>query len=122
MGAMSVLVVDDEKDIRELLRIAFLTNGYEVFTATNGVEALESIRQEQPSAVLLDLMMPHMSGYEVVESLRDEGLLDLLPIVILTARNIDETDQGRLEGVRAVYQKGATDLNTLVKDLSVALA
>src|SRR5258708_3792574 len=122
MSATSVLVVDDEKDIGELRRIAFVSNGYEVLTATNGVEALESIRQVQPSVVLLDLMMPHMSGYEVVESLREEGLLNLLPIVILTARNIDETDQARLEGVRAVYQKGATDIHTLVKNLSLALA
>jgi CheY-like chemotaxis protein len=119
---MSVLVVDDEKDIRELLRIAFISNGYSVSTATNGVEALESIRQDQPSAVLLDLMMPHMSGYEVVESLRDEGLLDLLPIVVLTARNIDETDQSRLAGVRAVFQKGATDIHTMIKDLSMVIA
>jgi CheY-like chemotaxis protein len=122
MSATSVLVVDDEKDIREMLRIAFISNGYEVFTAANGVEALTSIRRAQPSVVLLDLMMPQMSGYEVVESLRQDGLLDLLPIVILTARNIDETDQSRLKGVRAVYQKGATDIHTLVKNLSVALA
>jgi CheY-like chemotaxis protein len=110
-----VLIVDDEKDIRDLLRFALIADGYEVMTATNGVEAMESIHQSAPGAILLDLMMPRMSGYDVLDALRERGWLAQMPVVIMTARNLDETDHERLEGVRAIYQKGQTDVTELVK-------
>ena len=117
----SVLVIDDEKDIREMLRFALLADGYSVSTAADGVEGLEHIRREMPHAVLLDLMMPRMNGYEVLDNLRNDGVLNSLPVVILTARNLEETDQDRLMGVRAIYQKGQFDVITLVKNFSTVL-
>ncbi len=113
--AKSVLVVDDEQDLREMLRFALMADGYQVATAANGVEALESIRNNQPGAVLLDLMMPRMTGYEVVETLRDEGRLDDVSIVILTARVIDDDDRDKLSGTRAILQKGSMDIGMVVK-------
>jgi CheY-like chemotaxis protein len=111
----SVLIVDDEQDLRDMLRFALLADGYQVATATNGVEALESIRVNQPRAVLLDLMMPRMTGYEVVEALRNEGRLDDVPVVILTARVIDDLDRDKLNGTRAILQKGSMDITSVVK-------
>jgi two-component system response regulator MprA len=113
--AKSVLVVDDEQDLRDMLRFALMADGYQVATAANGVEALESIRINQPQAVLLDLMMPRMTGYEVVEALRSEGRLEDVPVVILTARVIDDLDRDKLSGTRAILQKGSMDITSVVK-------
>ncbi|HVO42147.1 MAG TPA: response regulator [Aggregatilineales bacterium] len=122
MSDKSVLVVDDETDIREMLRFMFTAAGFQVTTATNGEEALTSIRQQAPGAVLLDLMMPRKTGYDVIEILRSEGQLESLPVVILTARQIEPEDRARLNGTRAIFEKGSMDVLSVVHRFSAAIA
>jgi DNA-binding response OmpR family regulator len=122
MTNQSILVVDDEGDIREMLRYAFMAAGYDVLTAADGEDALSAINHHNPTGVLLDLMMPRKNGYEVVESLRNEGQLDSLPVVILTARSIDPDERARLQGTRDILQKGALDMSGVVKRVTAALA
>lgn len=82
---MRILVVDDDRAVRESLRRSLTFNGYTVATAGDGLEALEKITADRPEAVVLDVMMPRLDGLEVCRRLRSTG--DDLPILVLTARD-----------------------------------
>jgi CheY-like chemotaxis protein len=118
----SLLIVDDDKDIREMLRLAMMASGWNVRTASDGVEALQVIEQHHPEAMLLDLMMPRMTGYQVLDTLRGEGRLDKFPVIILTAKDIDPEERNKLDGARAVLQKGSIDLFLLANRICNALS
>lgn len=81
-----VLVVEDEADIRELLRFNLEREGFAVVVAEDGEHALEAVRRERPALVILDLMLPGIPGLEVCRRLRGQGGTEHLPIVILTAK------------------------------------
>jgi CheY-like chemotaxis protein len=80
-----VLVVEDDEDIRATLEIALEDAGYDVRTAGNGRDALTSVLAEPPNAIVLDLMMPVMHGWELVETLRAHPALGHLPIIVTSA-------------------------------------
>ena len=82
---MKILVVDDEQAVRESLRRSLRFNGYEVLTANDGLEAVKTVRSENPELLILDVMMPNMDGLEVCRTLRSEGWDR--PILVLTARD-----------------------------------
>lgn len=82
---MRILVVDDDRAVRESLRRSLTFNGYAVETAGDGIEALEKIVAERPDVAILDVMMPRLDGLEVCRRLRSTG--DDLPILVLTARD-----------------------------------
>ena len=82
---MKILVVDDEQAVRESLRRSLRFNGYDVLTASDGLEAVEAVRSENPELLILDVMMPNMDGLEVCRTLRSEGWDR--PILVLTARD-----------------------------------
>lgn len=85
-----ILVVDDEADICALVAYHLAKAGYRVSTAANGADALAAARQERPALAVLDLMLPGISGYEVLERLRaDEGTADVA-VLMLTARREEE--------------------------------
>jgi two-component system phosphate regulon response regulator PhoB len=95
-GSDVVLVVDDEPHIVALVAYHLAKSGYRVVTATTGPDALDRARRERPSLVILDLMLPGMSGFDVLRKLRaDTGTSDV-PVLMLTARR-DEHD--RIEGL-----------------------
>jgi two-component system phosphate regulon response regulator PhoB len=100
-----ILVVDDEPDLLELVRINLDQAGYQVDTAASGSEALEQLGRAKPDLVILDLMLPDHSGTEICRMIRaDPGLSDL-PVIMLTARS-DEVD--RVVG----FELGADDYVT----------
>ncbi|BBZ08860.1 response regulator MprA [Mycolicibacterium doricum] len=80
-----ILVVDDDRAVRESLRRSLSFNGYSVELAQDGVEALDLIANNRPDAVVLDVMMPRLDGLEVCRRLRSTG--DDLPVLVLTARD-----------------------------------
>ncbi|GLZ34452.1 DNA-binding response regulator [Lentzea sp. NBRC 105346] len=82
---MRILVVDDDRQIRESLRRSLQFNGYQVECAGDGLQALESVTSQRPDAMVLDVMMPRLDGLEVCRRLRSTG--DDLPILVLTARD-----------------------------------
>ena len=82
---MKIPVVDDEQPVRESLRRSLRFNGYDVLTASDGLEAVEAVRSENPELLILDVMMPNMDGLEVCRTLRSEGWDR--PILVLTARD-----------------------------------
>jgi two-component system alkaline phosphatase synthesis response regulator PhoP len=81
-----ILVVEDEKDIAELVRFNLEQEGFAVLTAADGEQALEVIRQRRPALVILDLMLPVMSGLEICRRVRGDAATARLPIVMLTAK------------------------------------
>src|SRR6266542_667251 len=104
MGAMRILVVDDERAVRESLRRALELESYEIELAADGPEALEKLDSDrQPDAVVLDVLMPGMDGLEVCRTIRRTG--NRVPVLMLTARTQVED---RVEGLDA----GADDYLT----------
>jgi two-component system phosphate regulon response regulator PhoB len=89
-----ILVVDDESDIVALVAYHMLKAGYRVSTASNGTDALALARHERPALIVLDLMLPGVSGYEVLATLRDEAATRDIPVLMLTARR-EEPDRIR---------------------------
>ena len=93
-----VLIVDDEADQRELLRRILDREGVEVMEAANGAEALAKIDARRPSLVLLDLMMPEMNGFQVVEALRNSPKNKDIPVVVITGKSLSDDERDRLKG------------------------
>lgn len=83
----SILLVDDERNILELARMYLARDGFDIETSTDGLDALEKIRKDQPALVVLDLMLPGMDGFEICRRLRGEN--NQVPIILLTARDED---------------------------------
>lgn len=92
----TVLVVDDEKDIIELLKYNLEKEGYKVFSATDGVAALELARRK-PDLVLLDVLMPGMDGWEVCKRLKRNPLTAQIPVIFLTAKSFEADEVIGLE-------------------------
>ncbi len=84
-----VLVVDDHEDSRMICSLVLAHNGYTVLHAANGRDALDTIHREQPDAVLLDISLPVLDGWQVIQMLRRDGHPDL-PVVALTALALPE--------------------------------
>lgn len=82
----SILVVDDEPHIVQILKFTLEKAGYQVFTAINGEEGLQQVKELQPSLVILDVMMPVMDGYEVCRKMRDDFKMNQIPIIMLSAK------------------------------------
>lgn len=87
-----ILVVDDEPNIVELVKNRLEANQFEVITAADGLEALEKARAHRPHVIVLDIMMPVISGYEVCARLKQDVDLKNIPVLILTAK-IKYTDK-----------------------------
>ncbi len=83
-----ILIVDDEKDILELLRYNLEREGYTILTATTGKRGLE-IASQQPDLIILDVMMPEMDGFEVCRRLKKEKKTESIPVIFLTARGTE---------------------------------
>jgi putative two-component system response regulator len=111
----TILVADDQAANRELLDEFLSAQGFTVITASDGAEALEILSNNQVDLVLLDVMMPKLSGFEVCEKIKDTPETELIPVVLITALS---NKNDRLEGIKV----GADDFLTRPVDLSELLA
>ena len=107
-----MLVVDDDDAIRTAVAEALEMEGYAVSAASNGAEALALVRQQQPSAVVLDLMMPVMDGWQFLEHCRADALCQDTPVVVISAYRNLPAEAGRL-GVKGCITK-PFDLDVLL--------
>jgi signal transduction histidine kinase/DNA-binding response OmpR family regulator len=113
-----VLVVEDDGDTRDLLRRRLEGLGCRVVEAENGRVALERLRQARPEVILLDLMMPEMDGFEFVLELRRSDAWRDIPVVVVSARELDDDDLRRLNGhVAGVLQKAGTSCHELLPEV-----
>jgi two-component system alkaline phosphatase synthesis response regulator PhoP len=94
-----LVIADDEADIRRL--IVFLLRSYDLYEAQNGKRALELIRQVQPDLVLLDILMPEMTGLEVLDAMRENPMTTSIPVILLSA-------QGQAVEIERGLQSGAS--------------
>ena len=104
--AGEVLVVDDDA-LRELAVRVLTEHGCTVRSARDGQEALLALRAKAPGLVLLDLMMPNMDGFQLLEAMRAEPALAAIPVVVLSAADLDAADRERLSGATKVLTKGS---------------
>ena len=84
---LTVLIVEDDRDIREILRITLESVGYRVIEAENGFDGLEAARQYEPDAILMDMSMPLMDGCQCTRKIRQNSRLATIPIIACTAYN-----------------------------------
>ena len=117
----TILVVDDEPDIRQLIRINLQLAGHEVVTAANGAEALEAVRDVKPDVMILDVMMPEVDGFAVLESIKSEPTVELrnIPVLMLTASDSAENRvRGGIEGAIRFLSKpfSPAELRAEVRD------
>ena len=87
--AMKILIVDDEEPIRELIKYNVEKQKYETFTAENGQQALELCRNKNPDLVILDLILPDMSGLDICRIIRNDSSIKNIPIIMVTAKTED---------------------------------
>ncbi|MCU0606490.1 MAG: response regulator [Candidatus Edwardsbacteria bacterium] len=100
-----IMVVDDEPYIARVIKFKLEQEGYIVISANDGVTGLAKIREEKPDMVLLDVMMPGMTGYEVCQKIKNDAELAGIPVVILTAKG---QERDREQG----FSMGASDYIT----------
>jgi signal transduction histidine kinase/CheY-like chemotaxis protein len=122
-GQPTVLVVDDDPGILDMHRRLVEQSNCRALTAHNGLEALEVLEGTRPDLILLDLMMPEMDGFAVLDALRErEGTRDI-PVIILTGRVLSEADLERCNrGVAAILGKGLFSATETINHIEVALA
>ncbi|MBD3852838.1 MAG: response regulator, partial [Acidobacteria bacterium] len=122
-GGGRALVVDDDEGIRSLFQRALAEDGWIVDEAENGAIALDLVAKNQPDLVLLDLMMPVMDGFEFVMHYRKlEGCLET-PIIVVTAKDLDQNDRERLlGGVERIVEKGALTRQELLKQVRALMS
>ena len=100
--AKKIMVVDDEKSLIELVTAVLEQEGYEIITAMNGEEALERLKTDKPNLILLDMMMPGMSGREVCERIRKDPKTKDLKIAFLTVAKFSETGRDVLKKMKVL--------------------
>jgi DNA-binding response OmpR family regulator len=106
MAPATVLVVDDDPVILKLLEVNFEMEGFQVVRAADGAEGLERAREVLPDIVVLDVMMPRMTGYEVAKALREDGHTAHIPIIFVTARaQSSDVEKGMELGVEDYVTK-----------------
>ena len=117
------LVVEDDADTRVWLRRMLREEGWTVVEAANGREALARLADVAPDVVLLDLIMPEMDGFELLEELRHDEVWRRLPVVVVTAAELSDEDHERLNGsVLKVLHKTGTSREALLGELHELLA
>ena len=103
---MRILVVDDDPTVRRLLELQLDVEGHQVTTAADGRAALDSVEREAPDLLVLDVMMPELSGWDVLERLRADDRYSRLPVVLVTARDLpDDRQRARELAALAVLAK-----------------
>jgi PAS domain S-box-containing protein len=120
VGPGVALVVDDDADVREVLRRTLEGAGWTVLAAADGREALAALASARAvDVIVLDLMMPEMDGFAVVEALRADPRWSSTPVIVSTAMALDEAERRYLsDRVQAIYRKGSMPLSTLAREVA----
>ena len=113
-----ILIVDDDPDVRTLLRRMLEREGYRVAEAEHGRAALVRLAHGLPGVILLDLMMPEMDGFEFLVELRRHETAHAVPVVVVTAKELTDEDRRRLNGsVERILQKGSMSRDALLAEV-----
>jgi signal transduction histidine kinase/CheY-like chemotaxis protein len=114
----NIMIVEDEASTREILRRSLERDGWTVTEAEHGAQALELLEHEAPAAIILDLMMPVLDGFEFIERYSQKTDRPSIPIIVLTAMDPTPAERERLSGMTVrVLQKGSYSLEELLKEI-----
>ncbi len=117
-----VLVVDDDQSLRQMYRARLEASGYGVIEATNGEEAMARAVEDKPSCILLDVMMPRVNGFDVLDILKTTPETKKIPVIILTALMQDEAKQRVVNsGAEACLVKAEVMPNQVVDTITAVL-
>ena len=117
-----VMVVDDDRATRDYLAATLMERGYRVSLADGGRQALEQLSTVQPDVIVLDLMMPEIDGFQVLEKLRGEAATRDLPVIVATAKDLSPVERAFLDrSAQRTIAKGAVDSDQILKDLETVL-
>jgi CheY-like chemotaxis protein len=120
---LKVLIVDDDRKAVELIAVPVLALSSIVLRAYGGREAIEAARQELPDLIVLDLMMPDVNGFDVVEALKLHPDTARIPILVVTAKRITAEDRTKLSGyVRTIMEKTEFDLDRFTAEVRRAMS
>jgi DNA-binding response OmpR family regulator len=116
-----ILIVDDEGDIIKAITIRLQTNGYEVISALNCAQGISMVYKEMPDLVILDILMPSGSGFNIVEKLKQSDRTDRIPIVFLTGSPEKKTEERAMKAGARFYIKKPYDSEELLDAVKRAL-
>jgi CheY-like chemotaxis protein len=115
-----ILVVEDDPEARELVRRTLERQGYPVFEAADGREAVELLFDAAPSLIILDLLMPRMDGFAFLDFLRSSLEFSAIPVVVVSAKTLNEVERSRLGSAARVLQKGVHSSGELLHAVKAA--
>lgn len=121
MEKKKILLVDDEKDLVEIIKIRLEHSGYEIVAAYDGQEALDKARNEKPDLIILDLMLPKINGYQVCSMLKLDRKYKDMPVIIFTARAQESDEKLALECGASAYITKPFDLQILLDKITELL-
>lgn len=117
-----VVVADDDRMFRKAAETTLRRQGYSVATASDGEEALQLIRSEQPDIIVLDLIMPKLQGFDVLQILKQDALTSDIPVIVLSSLTQEQDKQEALDlGAVAYFNKSTFSLSELVKQVEHTL-
>jgi CheY-like chemotaxis protein len=115
-----IIIAEDERDIRELITFTLTFAGHEVIPTTNGAEAVEAAKKDNPELILLDVRMPQMTGYEACKAIKADPALSHIPVAFLSAKGQEgEIQEGLSVGAVAYILKpfAPDDLTNRVQEI-----
>jgi DNA-binding response OmpR family regulator len=120
--AKKVLVVDDDPNILDLLQQVFAETEFTFASAADGTAAVEAIQTNKPDILLLDLVMPKMDGFEVIEHLRSQPETRSLPVIVISAKDLSPEEIHQLNNtVQAIMQKQSLAGGELLEEIRAIL-
>jgi DNA-binding response OmpR family regulator len=117
MTQATILIVDDEPDIRTILETYLQAHGFQTLTAADGIEAVEVGTAQRPDLVLLDFMMPDMSGFQVARLLKDDPTTSGIPVIMLTAKTQQSDRFWGLDSGAVAYIHKPFDLQDVLEQV-----
>ncbi len=119
---MKIVVADDYRMFRKAAETTLRRQGYVVATASDGEEALQLIRSERPDIIVLDLIMPKLQGFDVLQVLKQDSLTSTIPVIVLSSLTQEQDKQEALDlGAVAYFNKSTFSLGELVKQVESTL-
>ena len=112
-----ILIVDDQEDIREIYTITFEAEGFEVMTATDGLDGISKAVEFKPDIILLDLMMPQMDGFEVLGAMRQNSSMNVKIIVISNISQQADIEKANKAGADGYLSKADNDPDQVVVEV-----
>ena len=122
MAGKKVLVIDDEPAMHQLLKVILEGDGFELVGPEEQGEAGNSIKRKQPDLIILDIMMPEVNGFEILEGLKGDEETRQIPVIILSVRNMEEDINKALSMGADLYMTKPFDPSTLLNAIHAVLS